>query len=53
MATNSAGVRGAAKRNAPFQIDMATTTSRPPGEVYKLNHKPLPSGWVVDAAGRA
>jgi len=43
-----------ARRNAPFQLDMATTTvAAGKVKVYKLNHKPVPSGWVVDGDGRA
>ena len=41
----SAGLRGAGRRNPPFQLDMATTTvAAGKVKVYKLNHKPLPAG---------
>jgi LDH2 family malate/lactate/ureidoglycolate dehydrogenase len=53
MGTNPLAFAAPAQRNAPFQLDMATTTvAAGKVKVYKLNHKPLPSGWVVDEAGR-
>ena len=49
-----AGLRGAAGRNAPFLLDMATTTvAAGQVKVHRLNHRALPAGWVVDAEGRA
>src|SRR6266511_3159834 len=53
MGTNPLAFAAPAKRNAPFELDMATTTvAAGKVKVYKLNHKPLPSGWVVDGDGR-
>src|SRR5712664_3821633 len=54
MGTNPLAFAAPARRNAPFQLDMATTTVvAGKVKVYKLNHKPVPSGWVVDGDGRA
>src|SRR6476661_8214651 len=54
MGTNPLAFAAPAKRNAPFELDMATTTvAAGKVRVYKLNHKPLPAGWVVDGDGRA
>ena len=37
----------------PFELDMATTTvAAGKVRVYKLNHKPLPAGWVIDGDGK-
>jgi LDH2 family malate/lactate/ureidoglycolate dehydrogenase len=53
MGTNPLAFAAPARRNQPFQLDMATTTvAAGKVKVYKLNHKPLPAGWVVDADGR-
>jgi LDH2 family malate/lactate/ureidoglycolate dehydrogenase len=53
MGTNPLAFAAPARRNPPFQLDMATTTvAAGKVKVYKLNHKPLPPGWVVDAAGQ-
>ncbi len=53
MGTNPLAFAAPARRNPPFQLDMATTTvAAGKVKVYKLNHKPLPPGWVVDGAGR-
>src|SRR5262245_14190665 len=53
LGTNPIAFAAPAKRNPPFQLDMATTTvAAGKVKVYKLNHKPLPSGWVVDADGK-
>ena len=53
MGTNPLAFAAPAKRNAPFQLDMATTTvAAGKVKVYKLNHKPLPAGWVVDESGK-
>jgi LDH2 family malate/lactate/ureidoglycolate dehydrogenase len=52
MGTNPIAFAAPARRNSPFQLDMATTTvAAGKVKVYKLNHRPLPSGWVVDGAG--
>ena len=53
MGTTPIAFAAPAGRNAPFQLDMATTTvAAGKVKVYKLNHKALPSGWVVDEDGR-
>src|SRR5712692_4776356 len=53
MGTNPLAFAAPARRNPPFQLDMATTTvAAGKVKVYKLNHKPLPPGWVVDASGQ-
>jgi LDH2 family malate/lactate/ureidoglycolate dehydrogenase len=54
MGTNPLAFAAPARRNPPFQLDMATTTvAAGKVKVYKLNHKPVPSGWVVDGDGQA
>ena len=54
MGTNPLAFAAPARRNSPFQLDMATTTvAAGKVKVHKLNHRPLPSGWVVDGTGRA
>ena len=54
MGTNPIAFAAPARRNDPFLLDMATTTvAAGKVKVYKLNHKPVPSGWVVDGDGRA
>jgi LDH2 family malate/lactate/ureidoglycolate dehydrogenase len=53
LGTNPLAFAAPARRNAPFQLDMATTTvAAVKVKVYKVNHKPLPPGWVVDADGK-
>jgi LDH2 family malate/lactate/ureidoglycolate dehydrogenase len=53
MGTNPIAFAAPARRNPPFQLDMATTTvAAGKIKVHKLNHKALPSGWVVDGDGR-
>jgi LDH2 family malate/lactate/ureidoglycolate dehydrogenase len=53
MGTNPLAFAAPAGRNAAFELDMATTTvAAGKVKVYKLNHKPVPSGWVVDGEGR-
>jgi LDH2 family malate/lactate/ureidoglycolate dehydrogenase len=53
MGTNPLAFAAPAKRNPPFELDMATTTvAAGKVRVYKLNHKPLPAGWVVDGDGK-
>jgi LDH2 family malate/lactate/ureidoglycolate dehydrogenase len=52
LGTNPIAFAAPARRNPPFQLDMATTTvAAGKVKVYKLNHKPLPQGWVVDGDG--
>jgi len=53
MGTNPLAFAAPANRNAPFELDMATTTvAAGKVKVYKLNHRALPSGWVVDGGGQ-
>ena len=53
LGTNPIAFAAPAKKNAPFQLDMATTTvAAGKVKVYKLNHKPLPPGSVVDEDGK-
>jgi LDH2 family malate/lactate/ureidoglycolate dehydrogenase len=53
MGTNPLAFAAPARRNPPFQLDMATTTvAAGRVKVHKLNHRPLPPGWVVDASGQ-
>jgi LDH2 family malate/lactate/ureidoglycolate dehydrogenase len=53
MGTNPLAFAAPARRNPPFQLDMATTTvAAGKVKVHKLNHRPLPSGWVVDGQGQ-
>ncbi len=54
MGTNPLAFTAPARRNPPFQLDMATTTvAAGQVKVHKLHHRPLPPGWVVDGNGRA
>jgi LDH2 family malate/lactate/ureidoglycolate dehydrogenase len=53
MGTNPLAFAAPARRNPPFQLDMATTTvAAGKVKVHKFNHRPLPPGWVVDGEGR-
>jgi LDH2 family malate/lactate/ureidoglycolate dehydrogenase len=53
MGTNPLAFAAPARRNPPFQLDMATTTvAAGKVKVYKLNHRPVPPGWVVDDKGQ-
>lgn len=53
MGTNPIAFAAPAKKQPTFSLDMATTTvAAGKVKVYKLNHKKVPSGWVVDGAGR-
>ena len=54
LGTNPLAFAAPAKRNQPFQLDMATTTvAAGKVKVHKLNHRALPSGWVVDDNGQS
>ena len=54
MGTNPLAFAAPAHRNSPFQLDMATTTvAAGKVKVHKLNHRPVPPGWVVDDKGQA
>ena len=53
LGTNPLAFAAPARRNSPFELDMATTTvAAGKVKVYKLNHRPLPEGWVIDETGR-
>src|SRR5687768_7889776 len=53
MGTNPLAFAAPARRNQPFQLDMATTTvAAGKVKVHKLNHRPVPPGWVVDGDGK-
>jgi LDH2 family malate/lactate/ureidoglycolate dehydrogenase len=53
MGTNPIAFAAPTGRHQPFLLDMATTTvAAGKVKVYKLNHTPLPPGWVVDGDGR-
>ncbi len=53
MGTNPIAFAAPARRNPPFQLDMATTTvAAGKIKVHKLNHRAVPSGWVVDGDGK-
>ena len=53
MGTNPIAFAAPARRHPSFLLDMATTTvAAGKVKVHKLNHKPLPPGWVVDGDGR-
>jgi len=50
--TNPISVAAPARRNAPFNLDMATTTVAVGKLKLKwLNDKPLPAGWALDEQG--
>jgi LDH2 family malate/lactate/ureidoglycolate dehydrogenase len=52
MGTNPIAFAAPARRNRPFVLDMATSTSAANKvRVRELNGKPLPRGWVLDGAG--
>jgi LDH2 family malate/lactate/ureidoglycolate dehydrogenase len=53
MGTNPIAFAAPARRNPPFQLDMGTTTvAAGKIKVHKLNHRTVPSGWVVDGDGK-
>jgi LDH2 family malate/lactate/ureidoglycolate dehydrogenase len=53
LGTNPLAFAAPARRNPPFELDMATTTvAAGKVKVHKLNHRALPSGWVVDGDGK-
>ena len=54
LGTNPIAFSAPAKRNRPFTLDMATTTTAANKvKVYDLNNKKLPEGWVMDGSGNA
>src|SRR5216117_2575030 len=53
LGTNPIAFAAPARRNAPFLLDMATSTvANNKIKVHELNGKPLPPGWVLDERGR-
>jgi len=53
LGTNPIAFAAPARRNAPFLLDMATSTvANNKIKVHELNGRPLPPGWVVDERGR-
>jgi LDH2 family malate/lactate/ureidoglycolate dehydrogenase len=53
LGTNPIAFAAPAKRNAPFLLDMATSSAaNGKVKVYGLNGRKLPAGWVLDDAGR-
>jgi LDH2 family malate/lactate/ureidoglycolate dehydrogenase len=54
LGTSPLAFAAPARRNAPFELDMATTTvAAGKVKVFKLNHHSLPAGWVIDGRGTA
>jgi LDH2 family malate/lactate/ureidoglycolate dehydrogenase len=52
LGTNPLAFAAPTKRNLPFVLDMATTTTAAGKiKVYDLNERPLPPGWVLDGQG--
>jgi LDH2 family malate/lactate/ureidoglycolate dehydrogenase len=53
LGTNPIAFSAPTKRNAPFHLDMATSTvANNKLKVYELNGKKLPAGWVLDEQGQ-
>ena len=54
LGTNPIAFAAPAKRNAPFLLDMATSSAANNKiKVYGLNGRPIPAGWVLDERGEA
>ena len=52
LGTNPIAFAAPAKRNAPFLLDMATSSvANNKIKVHELNGRPIPPGWVLDEAG--
>lgn len=52
LGTNPLAFAAPTRRNRPFLLDMATTTTAANKvKVYDLNGRTLPAGWVLDAHG--
>jgi LDH2 family malate/lactate/ureidoglycolate dehydrogenase len=52
LGTNPLAFAAPSRRHRPFLLDMSTSTvALNKVKVYDLNHKPLPSGWVLDEHG--
>jgi LDH2 family malate/lactate/ureidoglycolate dehydrogenase len=53
LGTNPLAFAAPSRRHPPFLLDMATTTvAAGKVKVHKLNHRPVPAGWVVDERGQ-
>ncbi len=53
LGTNPLAFAAPARRNRPFVLDMATTTTAAGKiKVHDLNNRALPAGWMVDGSGR-
>jgi len=53
LGTNPIAFAAPTKRNAPFLLDMATSSvANNKIKVYELNGKTLPAGWVLDGKGQ-
>ena len=54
LGTNPLAFSAPTRRNAPFHLDMATSTiANNKIKVYQLNGKTLPAGWVLDGQGHS
>jgi LDH2 family malate/lactate/ureidoglycolate dehydrogenase len=54
LGTNPIAFAAPADRNAPFDLDMATTTvAAGKVKVHMLDHRPIPAGWVIDGEGHS
>jgi LDH2 family malate/lactate/ureidoglycolate dehydrogenase len=54
LGTNPLAFAAPARRNAPFLLDMATSTAAANKvRMYALEKKPVPEGWVLDEQGRS
>lgn len=52
LGTNPLALAAPARRHRPFVLDIATSTAASNKvKVYDLNHKTLPTGWVLDEHG--
>ncbi len=52
LGTNPLAFAAPTKRNLPFVLDMATTTTAAGKvKVYDLNNRAMPAGWVLEADG--
>ena len=53
LGTNPIAFAAPTRRNFPFVLDMATTTTAAGKiKVYNLNDRTMPAGWVLDSAGQ-
>jgi LDH2 family malate/lactate/ureidoglycolate dehydrogenase len=52
LGTNPIAFAAPTRRNLPFLLDMSTSTvAQNKVKVFEFEHRPLPSGWVLDEAG--